>query len=396
MPNLREWLNNLIERRSLLYAVLSDPRHRGSDEVRKVAVKPLLLKGELAYQFEYHHEKKVLHRNLTPAEAAEEMAQLLEDHFKQGQIYSREADHQVFMNKGGQVRILDKPPTRQAADLSHNRRKHYLLSDSEPNDFLIRLGVMNAKGKVLAPKYDKFRQINRFLEMVDDVADELDQGRTLNIIDFGCGKSYLTFALYHYLREHRGLAVKIVGLDLKQDVVCHCNELARDLSYDQLSFLVGDIKEYQGLDHVDMVVTLHACDTATDAALAKAVQWGAKVILSVPCCQHEINRQLHNELMRPLQKHGILKERLSALVTDSLRGNVLEIMGYSVQMLEFIDLEHTPKNLLIRAVQKPQAEANAKVVEEYLRFRDFWHLTPYIEEAFGQPLRERLEEATLP
>ncbi|MGE5654446.1 MAG: class I SAM-dependent methyltransferase [Bacillota bacterium] len=327
---------------------------------------------------------------------AEELAQLLEERFKQGQIYSREADYQVFVNKGSQVKILEKPPTRQAADLSHNRRKNYLLSDNEPNEFLIRLGVMNAKGKVLAPKYDKFRQINRFLEMVDDVADELDQGRPLTIIDFGCGKSYLTFALYHYLHEHRGLAVKIVGLDLKEDVVCHCNELARDLNYDQLSFLVGDIKDYTGLDRVDMVVTLHACDTATDAALAKAVQWNAKVILSVPCCQHEINKQLRSELMRPMEKHGILKERLSALVTDSLRGNVLEIMGYNVQMLEFIDMEHTPKNLLIRAVQKPQPEPSAKVVEEYLHFRDFWHLTPYIEEAFGEPLRVRLGEAKRP
>lgn len=390
MIDLKKWLSDLIDRRSLLYAVLSDARRRGSDEARKVAVKPLMIKGELVYQLEYHLEKKVLHRNLTATETATEMAVLLEEQFKQTQVYGLEADYQVFVNKDGKVRILDKPPTRQAADLSHNRRKNYLLSDNEPNDFLIRLGVMNEKGKVLAPKYDKFRQINRFLEMVNDVADELDQGRQLNIVDFGCGKSYLTFALYHYLREQRGLAVKIIGLDLKEDVVCHCNELARDLNYEQLSFLVGDIKDYRGLDQVDMVVTLHACDTATDAALAKAVQWNAKVILSVPCCQHEINRQLHCELMRPMEKHGIIKERLSALVTDSLRGNVLEIMGYSVQMLEFIDMEHTPKNLLIRAIRRPPSDPSAKAVQDYLRFRDFWHLTPYIEDAFGEQLRERL------
>lgn len=392
MSNPTDLLHDLVDHRTLLYAVLSDPKRRDSDGVRKVAVKPLLLKGELAYQLEYHHEKKVLHRNLTPAEVVEEMVELLAERFKQAQVYSREADYQVFMNKGGQVKILKQPPTRGNHDLSHNRRKNYLLTDNEPNDFLIRLGVMNAKGKVLAQKYDKFRQINRFLEMVNDVADELDQSRPLTIIDFGCGKSYLTFALYHYLHEHRGLAVKIVGLDLKEDVVCQCNELARDLNYDQLTFLVGDIRDYQGMDHVDMVVTLHACDTATDAALAKAVQWGAKVILSVPCCQHEINKQLRSDVLRPLVKHGILKERLSALVTDSLRGSVLEIMGYGVQVLEFIDMEHTPKNLLIRAIRKPQAEPSAKAVEEYLRFRDFWQLSPYIEEAFGQPLKARLEK----
>jgi SAM-dependent methyltransferase len=229
----------------------------------------------------------------------------------------------------------------------------------------VDLGVMNAQGKVISAKYDKFRQINRFLEFVEDILPKLPKEREVTILDFGCGKSYLTFAMYYYLKELQGYDVKIIGLDLKADVIANCSRLAEKYGYDKLHFLQGDIAEYEGVRAVDMVVTLHACDTATDFALAKAVEWGARVILSVPCCQHEVNKQIKNELLEPVLRYGILKERLSALLTDGIRANLLEAKGYDTQILEFIDMEHTPKNLLIRAV-KTEKEKNTKDLEELL------------------------------
>ena len=251
----------------------------------------------------------------------------------------------------------------------HNRVKRYILPQGTPVPFLVDLGVMTGEGRVHEAAYDKYRQINRFLEFIEDILPKLPKDRELTIVDFGCGKSYLTFAMYYFLRELRGYQVKIVGLDLKADVIEHCGRLAEKYGYDGLQFLQGDIAGYEGLDRVDMVVTLHACDTATDFALAKAVQWNAQVILSVPCCQHELNRKIKNDLLSPVLKYGILKERMSALLTDGIRAELLESKGYSVQILEFIDMEHTPKNLLIRAVRtgKQQPVDALKKMTEAIR-----------------------------
>ena len=279
-----------------------------------------------------------------------------------------------------------------------------MLEEGVPVSFLVELGIMNEEGRVLARKYDKFRQINRFLEMVQDVITHLPEGRPLTIVDFGCGKSYLTFALYHYLSVQQRRSLNIIGLDLKADVIEHCNDLARRLHYGDLKFLVGDIADYDELNEVDMVVTLHACDTATDAALEKAVRWGASVILSVPCCQHELYDQVESSVMNPLLSHGILKERFSALATDAIRAKLLDIMGYKTQLLEFIDLENTPKNILIRAVLG-QAGQVKDMWNEYIAFRDFIHADPYLERACadllpiegsitgGQVDRENLERS---
>lgn len=236
----------------------------------------------------------------------------------------------------------------------NNRKKNHVLPEGEPVPFLVSLGVMTAQGRVVASRYDKFRQINRYLEFVSDIIPSLPKGREISIIDFGCGKSYLTFALYYYLHGKLGYDVRITGLDLKKDVIEECNRLAREFGYEKLQFLHGDIADYTGTDSVDMVVTLHACDTATDYALYKAVTWGARVILCVPCCQHEVNKTIRNEGLRPLLKYGLIKERMSALITDALRANILEEQGYKTQILEFIDMEHTPKNILIRAVKQPK------------------------------------------
>ncbi|MDO4329713.1 MAG: SAM-dependent methyltransferase [Lachnospiraceae bacterium] len=252
--------------------------------------------------------------------------------------------------------------------LSHNRAKSYVLEEGIPVPFLVDLGVMTKEGKVVRSKYDKFRQINRFLEFIEDILPQLSKDRENTIIDFGCGKSYLTFAMYHYLKVVKGYEIRVIGLDLKQDVIDHCNELSRKYGFQTLRFYHGDIASYEGVDHVDMVVTLHACDTATDYALAKAVGWGAKVILSVPCCQHEWNRQMKNEMMKPVLQYGILKERMAALYTDGIRAQILEHMGYRTQILEFIDMEHTPKNILIRAVYQGKKKDNQKEIQEILNF----------------------------
>jgi SAM-dependent methyltransferase len=253
--------------------------------------------------------------------------------------------------------------------------KKYILKEGSAVPFLVDLGVMNEKGKVISARYDKFRQINRFLEFIEDVLPVLPKGRELTILDFGCGKSYLTFAMYYYLRELKGYDIRIIGLDLKEDVICRCSRLAKEYGYEKLHFLKGDIADYEGVDAVDMVVTLHACDTATDYALAKAVEWGASVILSVPCCQHELNRTMKNDTLEPVLQYGILRERMAALFTDGLRAELLSARGYDVQLLEFIDMEHTPKNLLIRALKKGAPRQNRRPVE----LMESLHVSPTLD-----------------
>ena len=255
-------------------------------------------------------------------------------------------------------------PKEKVKIQAHNRVKQYILKEGVPVPFLIDLGVMNGQGKIVHARYDKFRQINRFLEFIEDILPQLNKNKENVIIDFGCGKSYLTFAMYYYLKEVKGYPVRIIGLDLKEDVIRHCSDLAVRYGYEKLSFTCGDIASYEGVDHVDMVVTLHACDLATDYALEKAVGWGAKVILSVPCCQHELNRQIHNPVLQPVLEYGLLKERMAALYTDGIRAKVLEYRGYNTQILEFIDMEHTPKNILLRAVLRKEGDAEREKKKE--------------------------------
>lgn len=381
MEALKELIEQVITGRTLITATLSQLRSKGEVSYSKVQIKPVMLKGKLHYQFAYYTGPKVEHRNIPAESAGEEMLTLFRETFRQGLLCTTAADYQVLISKKYKVSILTKSASKQETpDLAHNRRKQYVLDEGQPVPFLVELGIMNSEGKVLAKKYDKFRQINRFLEMVQDVLGDLPAGRPLTIVDFGCGKSYLTFALYHYLAVREQRELHIVGLDLKADVIEHCSALAARLGYDRLRFLVGDIADYNELEQVDMMVTLHACDTATDAALEKAVRWGASVILSVPCCQHELFAQVKSEVLNPLLSHGILKERFSALATDAIRAKLLDLMGYRTQLLEFIDMEHTPKNILIRAVRSDSGD-NAAKWREYSAFRDFLGAKPYLERA---------------
>ncbi len=372
MNNIMNKFKETIKNKTFIHAILSNRRTKDRDSYSKIDIKPVVIQDKLNYQLTYFYEKKVYHENLKEGELLKRIEKLLED-FRQFMIYTSQADLQVLISKRGKVKIIEHKASREKVDLNHDRKKQYILNEGEDIDFLKRLGVMNKNGKVLAKSYDKFRQINRFLELIEDGLENLDQSKTINIVDFGCGKSYLTFALYYYLVDIRGLDINIVGLDLKEDVINFCNQVAEDLDYENLSFKHGDIVNYEGSKNIDMVVTLHACDIATDAALVKAVNWQAKLIYSVPCCQHEFYNKIENLTLNPMLKHGIIRENLASLVTDSLRGNILEILGYNVQLVEFIDMEHTPKNILIRAYKDDRVDKEA-AKSEYLDFKKIWGL----------------------
>ena len=422
----KETLESILDsfmNENLLHMILSNPVQK--DGIRKVKIRPMVMKGTLIYQAEEFTDKQAFHKNLQDGEIQAYIKEQLSGRFRQAEVKSVLGSATVLVSKKGQMtvkvkRIADvsdpdvtrgqaarkreaKEPVageqvvegrRQTSagqmgygfgqpgqakivpDLSrleHNRKKRYVLEEGRPVPFLADLGVMTEEGKVVHSRYDKFRQINRFLEFIEDILPRLDKSRETVIIDFGCGKSYLTFAMYYYLHELKGYPVRIIGLDLKKDVINRCNMLAGRYGFDGLAFYYGDIASYDGVDHVDMVVTLHACDTATDFALEKAVRWGARVILSVPCCQHEYNGQMENALMKAVFSYGLIKERMAALYTDALRAQILENRGYRTQILEFIDMEHTPKNILIRAVYEGKPKKNEKEIREIL---DFLHVEP--------------------
>lgn len=345
-----------------LSATLSNPRQK--DGATKIKVRPLLKDDKLIFQLESFAGNQAFHKNAEANEAVELILSHMEN-MKQMQLETRTEIYTILVSKKGKVTIKKKMQKcqKEAADLSHNRKKKYVLEEGTLVPFLRDLGVMTEEGKIVHSRFDKFKQINRFLEFIEDILPQLDKGRELTILDFGCGKSYLTFAMYYYLHELKEYDIRIIGLDLKKDVIRHCNELAEKYGYEKLKFLEGNIADYTGVDKVDMVVTLHACDTATDFALAKAVGWDAKVILSVPCCQHELNRQIENETLAPVLKYGLIKERMAALITDALRAEYLEREGYEAQILEFIDMEHTPKNILIRAVKTGKKKENGEALE---------------------------------
>jgi len=385
--------DEIIENDHLIDALFSNVRRKSETLYSKVNIRPMLIKDQLFYQFEYVFTNKVTHENITKQDFIKHAMELSME-MKQINIYTSNHDYQVLISKKHKVTILKKAPSKSKENisLSHNRKKEYLFEEGEPIPFLIELGIMNKEGKVIKSRYDKFRQINRFIEMVADVASELPTNKKLRIIDFGCGKSYLTFALHYYLTKLCNLAIEVVGLDLKEDVIDTCNDLARELNLDNIQFLVGDIKDYVGYDEVDMVVTLHACNTATDAAIAKAVKWNAKVILSVPCCHHELYTQIENEILTPLLDFGIIKERFAALATDGIRAQILQILGYKTQLVEFIDMEHTPKNILIRAVKTGGSGNTADLVASYKELTSFLSAKPSLEEMLKKELAEIIDQ----
>ena len=354
----------------------------------KIKVRPIMIKGELLFQCTKTLGPKELHENFTVSPAVDFLFTKIQEQFRQVEIDTDTWRAVILISKKGKVTINKKKKQPQVVinkDLSHNRTKQYILEEGTPVDFLIDLGVQTKEGKIVKAKYDKFKQINRFLEFIQDILPALPKDRKLTMIDFGCGKSYLTFAMYYYLKVLNHYDIRVIGLDLKEDVIDHCNGLSKKYGYDDLTFLLGDISTYEGVDAVDMVVTLHACDTATDYALYKAIKWNAKVILSVPCCQHEVNSPIRCDDLKSVLKYGLLKERISALLTDGMRANILEENGYDTQILEFIDMEHTPKNILIRGVKKEKRMEPARQVKT-----DSKHLAQYLN--VEQTLQKLLQQ----
>ena len=374
MNLLRQTMNE-----NMLRMTISGKRH--GELADKVKIRPVKLKEQLYFQTSVSDGKKEFHKNYEKAELLEQLDHWLRKDYRQLQMDTTTQSIQALVSKKGKTTVKQKiaRDMRSARVLDHNRKKRYLLEEGTPIPFLVYLGVMTAEGTIVRSRYDKFRQINRYLEFVEDILPELDKDRELTLIDFGCGKSYLTFALYYYLTVKKQYRIRMIGLDLKKDVMEHCQELAEKYGYDRLTFLTGDIADYDGVEMVDMVVSLHACDTATDYALEKALQWNAKVIFAVPCCHHELNRQMHSTEMNPVLKYGLIQERMAALMTDAFRADVLELEGYQVQVLEFIDMEHTPKNILIRAVKQNTPlpfEKKEKLLDSLQTCMGIWNVNP--------------------
>ena len=385
MNQIEELLKRVLT--SLLVDMVISGARGGSDFI-KIKVRPVMIRDSLYFQVSRYTDKQVFHENMMAEDALEALSGWILHDFRQAQIRTQDEMVTVLVSKKGKATIKSKKAAcMETQNLEHNRKKQYIIEEGTAVPFMIDLGVMTESGKIIRTRYDKYRQINRFLEFIEDILPELPTDRTVHIIDFGCGKSYLTFAMYYYLKVLKHYDIRITGLDLKQKVIEDCQALADRYGYDGLQFLCGDIADYNGTDEVDMVVTLHACDTATDYALYKAVKWHASVILSVPCCQHELNRKMKCETLTGAFQYGLIKERTAALMTDAMRGQLLEMQGYKTQLLEFIDMEHTPKNILIRGVKSkgllPKA-ARKQQMENYQKCRDFFGAELTLEKLFKE------------
>lgn len=307
------------------------------------------------------------------------IAELFPLKYSQLNIFNQSCEASYKLTKKGKL-LKNVNGSHRTAKVSkeHNRSKNYILKEGTVIPPLVDMGIFTHEGRIVAKMYDKFKQINRFIEMVDDVLKDCGK-EEIHIIDFGCGKSYLTFIVYYYLTEIKHMRAYITGLDLKEDVIKKCNATAQKYNYDNLKFRLGDINGYDTDEAVDMVMTLHACDTATDYALYNAVNWNATYILSVPCCQHEVNDQIDCEVLAPMMKYGIIKERFSALATDAIRGNMLEYRGYKTQLLEFVDMAHSPKNILIRAVKgNVSRDKRERAMDEVMGMCELLNIEPAI------------------
>ncbi|MBU5315471.1 SAM-dependent methyltransferase [Clostridium bornimense] len=329
------------------------------------------------YQIEKFTDKQVFHENIDKSQLEEKLIEKIENNYKQVSAWSETTTFDLKISKKGKVHLSKrKSDNAKMVNKSHNKEKNYILKEGMIIEPLIDLGVFTKEGKVVKSKYDKYKQINRFVEIIDDEIKKNDY-KELTILDFGCGKSYLTFVLYYYFVKIKNIKVKMIGLDLKKDVIKKCNDIAKSYNYENLHFELGDINGFKYNNKVDMVITLHACDTATDYALYNAIKWNSKMIFSVPCCQHEFNRDMKSDNFSILTKYGIIQERIAALMTDSVRGNLLEAVGYKTQLLEFIDIAHSPKNILIRASKgNVSKEKREKAIEEVNRLIKEFNFNP--------------------
>lgn len=350
MDDLRQYILLMLQA-GVVKIIVSNPCTK-SETYKKIVIEKL----DGLFQVSKYTEKQVFHENIKDNDILERCVELVNDHYRQVNGISVTEEHIILISKKGKCRYQVKKNATdniksRVDNKGHNRQKNYILNEGMNIEPLVDMGIFTQDGKVVNSMYDKYKQINRFIEIINDEITKQNITE-LNVIDFGCGKSYLTFVVYYYLTEVRHIKVNMIGLDLKADVIDKCNKAAKKYGYDNLRFELGDINGYHAPFKVDMVITLHACDVATDYALYNAIKWKARMIFSVPCCQHELNKQIHPENLSLMTRYGIIKERFSALATDAIRGNLLEYCGYRTQLLEFIDFDHTPKNILIRAVYR--------------------------------------------
>ena len=382
MSSLSESLTTALADETFLRLTLSQPLQPMTGGSPKVTVRPVLLRDEMRYQWTSRIGSQEHHENLSAAELQQRVVAVFCVTFADGHLFTTVEDLTFKQHRSGQVRFKKGKPTLKAEpDLNHNREKQYLIPVGVPCAFLIEIGVMLPNGQIRSAMYHKFRQINRYLEFVNDVLPHLPADGTLNIVDFGCGKSYLTFAVHYLLTRIHRRDVSIVGLDLKAEVIADCTRIARTLGCAGLTFEVGRIESYQPPAHVHLAVSLHACDSATDDALAGAIRWQSEAILAVPCCQHELNDMLDKSVLPGLTEYGIFRERFASMATDALRARLLDVHGYRTQIVEFVDMEHTPKNVLLRAIRREAAD-DAEVdsrQQEYKRLKtdlaiSTWHL----------------------
>ena len=358
----------------IIKAVISNKKNK-EFKYNKVTFQLKEKNNKQYYQIEKFTDKQVFHENIEKSELNERILEFMKEEFKQLDSWSMSTTYNVKISKKGKVFLGKKKSNNEkVVNKGHNKEKNYILKEGMLIQPLIDLGVFTKEGKVVNSQYDKYKQINRFIEIIDDEVKK-NNFEELTVLDFGCGKSYLTFVLYYYFTEIKKINVKMIGLDLKADVIKKCNDIAKKYNYENLSFELGDINGFKYNNKVDMVITLHACDTATDYALYNAIKWNTKMIFSVPCCQHEFNSQMKPETLPILSRYGIVKERVSALMTDALRANLLEVLGYKTQLLEFIDISHSPKNILIRAsksnISKEKKERDLKEVNDLIKEFNF-------------------------
>ncbi len=372
MKSLKDIITEIIENGGRKF-IVSKPSAK-EQEYKKITVEEKNGK----YQVAKFTEKQVFHENVRKDDLANKLTVLIDNAYRQVNAWSTDFEHIIMVSKKGEISykrkvLKSRENIKTQPQNAHNRKKKYLIEEGQTVAPLVDMGVFTKDGKIVNSMYDKYKQINRFLEILDDEIDGTT-AKELNVIDFGCGKSYLTFVVYYYLTEIKKIKANVIGLDLKKDVIKKCNESAEKYGYENLRFEVGDINGFKTPFRVDMVLTLHACDTATDYALYNAVNWGAKMIFSVPCCQHELNAQIETDTFSLLTRYGIIKERFSALSTDAIRGAMLEYRGYKAQLLEFVDLSHTPKNILIRAVKRsttPTAHKEKMLLEAENLMKEF-------------------------
>lgn len=378
MSELKEKLDEIMEK-PLEKIILSNA---SKAEYKKI----VLTKEKDTYAAEKFTDKQAFHERIPVGQIGCFCRECMETGFKQLNAFSGEEEYSIKVSKKGKVLShASKNKNKVKMKSTDAHRKNYYLAEGEVIPPLVDMGVFTQEGKVVAAMYDKYRQINKFIQFIDEAVDK--SGLTsLNIIDFGCGKSYLTFIVYYYLTFKKGLDVTMTGMDLKADVIENCRKPAEKYGYEKLHFLVGNIADYKADRQVDMVITLHACDTATDFALFHAIQWKTSMIISVPCCQHELNEQMDSEEFRILTRYGLVKERIASLMTDAIRANLLTCCGYKTQLLEFIDFTHTPKNIMIRAVRSNiSSEHKAQMLEEVETLMKTYHL--------DQTLYRKLQEA---